>query len=468
MENGFSSLLSAHGSASAPTDSSGASPSPELHAAARTIQVWYRGRRACHTANLLLMWLHLLQLKQAMDNVKASGRLQQKPAPVANEPSSTTASADGLGRPAPASDAAVVARLLDAMYAYEAAKAEENLTRVLLMHELLSTSATVRSASSGTRRRLQQQHTALRRLSISETLAKAAIERHVRSNLKGQSGSTRTASQHSRSANAVDVLRELERVLTPPHFLWWRSTIEASSPPPPPASCEVCPGSVTKHVDAAVTSTGGPATSPLPPVPLQSQAAEFMKDWSDDDSVETLDALTDLDEAAVHEGVTTTAYEERCRAAYAAAKKATLAGCPLPEARVPSSSVAHLTPGLAACSAAASGATAVGAASAEPLCIDEELNDVHMVMQPVLGGVGVRTPWLHANTVGAGNGSCQLTCVVCELEGDMPTANGRDEDVCDGLVACATCGALVHACCACTGEVGGKQGYFCCSHCGTA
>ncbi|KPA75821.1 hypothetical protein ABB37_08337 [Leptomonas pyrrhocoris] len=391
-----------------------------------------------------------------MENEEGSGHPQRAPAPsaTARPPTSTVAAV---------SDASVVAQLLEASREYDAAKSEENYTRLLLRDELLRSSATVRGASSAARHRLHRHHAALRHVSLSHPLAQAALEQHVRFVGRGQRRSRHVASRDSQAADALDVLREVEAFLTTPHFTWWMNTVAASGPlrcsPPPPDS----PGATyvdpaEKHADALT----GPTHSPLPPAALQT-TVERLREQRSEGAVAAaeLDTLLSAVEAVEDEEVTAAAYAEKRKtadaAAYAAAKRATLAGCPLPDGGAPSPVSVHPTSGCSPSPAAVN-------AAAAPLCTEGQLEDVDLVMQPVLGG-GVRLARLHPNTTTDGDAPDCLTCVVCELEGVLTADDVRTEDRYDVLVACATCGALVHQCCACTGEACGEARNFCCRHC---
>lgn len=396
----------------------------------------------CTLAHRLLLWLHLLHLEQS----KACEEAAERKEDCALHRGSPPAPSQGIDPPGMSSDAAVVARLAAALFQYEEKMQAENLTRVLLLEELLDTSSTVRKASVHARRRLRQQHGAVRRLSLSDELARAA----------------RRSSRCSRppaSIDAVRTLRDLEHFLGPRHFAWWRQTVEVK-----PTSCPQHVLNKSLNADTGAPSAEQPIYA-LRPLPLQATVGkseeESCNDTCDDD--DALDVLIDENdtpeqnaaaasevEAEKEADAANAAYAKARRAAdeasYAAARAATLAGCPLPE------NISHIDPA----ERNTSDRMDAGAALRTP---DVDLENVNLVVQPVLGS-GAAGQWHHSS-------ADALTCVVCEL--DDVVVGGADEGGSaageDRLVACDTCGAPVHAYCACTSEVNEKKLLFCCNHC---
>jgi hypothetical protein len=432
---------------------SGTSSCATEAAAARTIQSWYRSRRACQWANRLLMWLHIVRLEHLAESTESGKGLCTQLACA--ESNHVTA----------ASDATVVAHLREAVLAYEEAKLRENYTRALLFEELAESSSAMQTASPGARRQLRQQHPALRHLALCETLAKTALKScssplhssHPKNDKKTPSSFSSPPS--TSVVDAVDELRALETFLSPPHFSWWRCTIEAPAMhlTSPADNSDGTPAK--KYIDAVVDRRPPAALRAFEGQRLVSDTPNYDDRKCDGAALDAFMAADVVDDTAHadEDEVMDAAYAEGRRAvdaaAYEAAKSATLAGCPT-SARV----------GEAPIDAALCGGGFESGTPPEWTRGDAQWADVNMVSQPVLGG-----QWCHVPSSVPGGTldlSSALTCAVCELEGVVPANDANEkggaEDV---LTACVACGALVHVYCACTREVDGEQRCFCCSHC---
>ncbi|KAG5509819.1 hypothetical protein JKF63_07464 [Porcisia hertigi] len=414
---------------------------PSRVAAARTIQAWGRRYWEQRHAHRLLLCLHVTKAYRASDYPPSEGSMCQWGYPTA-EPTASSGSYPAI-RSAP-DDESYLARLYETVVKYESALQLENYTRRLLADDFFATSDVAQAASQTTRHMLRQQHSLLRRLSLSVEAMQAAV-------------ADGTQALQSPAASTTRVVDKLQVFLTPELFAWWRESQESST-----ARAQV-PATIPQATHVAAMDVGLQPPLPLHVDPNGARIDESPGSESSEAVWMEMDVDEMNDEAAMNAAYATERDAVE-KASLLAAQRATMdsrpqgfvvddGGRPL-DAPLESASLTSLPQG----------------------------DDISLVVQPVLGGVAQRRPdVLHSQLATSsttanealdhrlqGRDGESRMCVVCELSGVVANLQSTSDNATetheeDELHPCSACHALVHRFCACPD--GTTNVYYCSSYC---